>query len=986
MASNDTVNNGVNQLDQTISTASDINSSDIQNAAEAITNAVSSLGDGLKLTTKSEKKESLNEENNKKEENLKEQLDGLRIFAPELADMVDMLLEINVNSENFFNKNSKKAGGSKKSKEPKAVGFKTDARESRELDGLVNLADIAGTGFSIVGNILSDLYTLFDTVLQGVAAGQIAQALVQSTAPVTTSNIQEEKEEQSQQQSQGILANFFQGLAGPLESVAGSMLMLSIAVSILSTIQINEQLMGTMIFLQAFMLTTFAILNRIKLTQQQNPDLIDTEGTKEGSILNIIREFALMVATTAGTLLLCASLVDTIKENWQNMLLGLVMIFGVAFVTLIALDATALIMSRLLGQEAPITQTVKDFALLVLTISIVTILCSVLEPVITDGLRVASIILTETLGIFLFLGIMMSAVSQSVSAEQLTQFSNIIKNTTILIGILAVMTVILGVIPTDIITQGLIAVTLITALVDVMFVMLDNAIGKMEGISVEALTQLRNILIVSTVLIGLLGVLTVVLGLMPTEVIVQGLIAITLISAIPIVLIEVMAKVGQKSAQMVQALLGVAIAGVITLAVTGVAYLIVNAFSKFEMSQVLTAMLAVTLTTALLIGVGAAAVVLGAYAIPLAYATPFALAGIGLTSVLALAIAGVAYLLATILQPEVAQNAIVAAGAITLTATALVVVGSASIALAALSVPLALTSRFAINAINILSNFLIVFANTMVVTLNIITTSLSGIDLTGLENAIQVIVQTTMGLVLLSTTLLAFNSIAALLVLQISLATVELGLIDVGLLALILKYRSMAFILTRMPQDNLSLEPLTNAIEELNSFSEVINNFTAPSATKMIQMGLVMNFATNFAKRLGSIGDDNTITRITNLANNLSTLAQNATSLSSLASSIREVAEATKELNSIQGQTSKISIESVTGGMSKFSDLLKGISKPKEESNTENLTENLNQVISLLQTIADNSTDTNTSLQSIADEQATVVRRGDSNSIQSTFM
>lgn len=323
-----------------------------------------------------------------------------------------------------------------------------------------------------------------------------------------------------------------------------------------------------------------------------------------------------------------------------------------------------------------------------------------------------------------------------------------------------------------------------------------------------------------------------------------------------------------------------------------------------------------------------------------------------------------------------------------LTSTALVIVGASSIALAAMSPILALTSRFAIAALRILSTFLISFASIMVVTLNIITTSLSGINLEGLTTAIQVIVQTTQGLVLLSTALLAFNGIAALLVLQVLFANAELSLINIGLLALILNYRAMAFVLTRMPEESLDLEPLTSAVEELNSFSEVINNFVAPSATKMIQMALVMNFATNFAKRLGNIGDDNTVTRITNLANSLSTLAQNATSLTSLASSIREVAEATKELNSVQGKTSKISIESITGGMSKFSDLLKGISRPKEEKDDNGVSENLNQVISLLQTIADNSTNTTSSLQTIADEQSTLARRGDSTSasVQSTFM
>lgn len=979
MADNKVVNNGVSKINENINKAASSTSQNLNEISDTLTNIAQDLGDGLKLTAKESAKDK-KIQIDLDEEKLKEQIDGLNVFAPDIAEILNNLLFINtsildsINSQ-VENKNVEKPE-EENTLESKASNINTDSKDVKDLAGLTNLADITGTGFSILGNILKDLYTLFDTVLKGVAEGQLAQVLVNVAAPVTTDTIQAQAEESNKEQTKGVLAGFFQGISGPLESVAAGLLMISVAAAILQTIQLDSNLIGTIIILDTFMITTFAVLNRIKNTQQQNPDLIDTEGTKEGSVLNIIQNFAIMVGLTAGSLLLCAILADTIVENWQGILISLAIIFGTALVTLTALNATALLIKNLTKNDSPIVTSVNEFAKLILTISIVTVLCALLEPIIMRGLEVAAIILTETLATFLILGGMLALVGESVSKEQLEAFSGILRTTTILIGLLAAMTIILGIIPTEIIVQGLISVTLLVGLVDSIFFMLSRSLQKLENISADRLQQLFNILTVTTVLIGLLSVMTIVLGLLDTNVIIQGIAAVILISAIPLIMIEVMSRITENSDKMAQALVGVGLASILTIAVTGLAWLIITMLGGFETSQVLNTMLAIGLTTLLIFAVGAAGIGLAALASVLGVSVLPALAAIGIASVISIAIAGLAILLTNILDPTTAQNAIVAAGAITLTSIALVTVGSATILLAALAIPLTISVGFAITSINLIRRVLEAFIN-LIVDLGPLTALLASADLTTFGAMIESISNTMIGLTGLNAVLTLFNLVALPLVVNVGLASASLIAINFGLRLFINQYNTLSnILLNSTATEDLNLENLSQNIRALAGLSEVINTFTAPTVQGILAVNFAMNFAINFAKKIQQVGNDETINRVVNLANSLANLASNANGLAELATSIKAVADATKELNEAQ-TNNKISVEALTGQVANQANMMQRIERIPQEKETDNSQENAERIISLLQNMTDEMQVMSASMRDMSQNQSTMLKRGD---------
>lgn len=978
MADNKVVNNGVSKINENIGKAASSTSQNLNEISDTLTNIAQDLGDGLKLTTKEAAKDK-KVQIDLDAEKIKEQIDGLTVFAPDIAEILNNLLYINTSILNNITaqaENNSVGVVEENNLESKASNINTDSKDVKDLAGLTNLADITGTGFSILGNILKDLYTLFNTVLSGIAEGQLAQVLVNVAAPVTTDNVQAQAEENNKEQTKGVLAGFFQGISGPLESVAAGFLMISVAAAILQTIQLDSNLVGTIILLDTFMITTFAVLNRIKIMQQNNPDLIDTEGNKEGSILNIIQSFAIMVGLTAGSLLLCATITDTIVENWQGILIGLAIIFGTALISLVALNATALLIQSFVKEDAPIVTSVNDFAKLILTISVVTILCALLEPIIMRGLQVAAIILGETLVTFLVLGSMMTSVGESMNKEQLEAFSDILRTTTILIGLLAAMTIILGIIPTEIIVQGLVSVTLLVGLVDSLFFMISRSLQKLENISEDKLQQLMNTLTVTTVLIGILSVMTIVLGLLDTNVVVQGIAAVALISAIPLILMEAMARVAENSDKMIEAMIGVTLATVLSVAVAGLAWLIITMLGNFETSQILNTMLAVGLTTVLILAVGATGVLLAGLASVLGVSVLPALASIGIAAAISVAVAGLAVLLTNILDPTTAQNAIIAASAVTLTAVALVTVGSATILLAALAIPLTISVGFAITSIGLIRRVLEAFIG-LIIDLGPLTALLASVDLTTFGTMLESISNTMLGLTSLNVVLTLFNLVALPLVVNIGLASASLIAINFGLRLFINQYNTLSNILLNSTvTENLNLENLSQNISALAGLSEVINNFTAPTLPGILAVNFAMNFAINFAKKIQQVGNEETVNRVVNLANSLANLASNANGLAELATSIKAVADATKELNEVQNNN-KISVETLTGQVANQANMMQRIERVPQEREEDHSQENADRIISLLQNMTDEIQVMSASMKDMSQNQSTILRRND---------
>lgn len=945
MAKDSTVNNAANKVSQSINTASNNVNAEVQDLGNEIAGAINDLGEGLKLTVKKADNDKKKEDNEPDYAKLKSELEGLRVFIPEMADVVDFLIAINTKFETFTNKQTEASSSkSEEDTEEKEASFDTSSKDVSSLSGLTSIVDIAGTGFSIVGNLLHDLTDLFANILSGVTSDDLKGVLVANNLTATA----EEKSKDSQkgeasESSKGVLTEFFTKLAGPLESIAGGMMLLAVAMTILNAIQIDSQLLGTVIILQAFMLTTFGMVALVSAAYQSVAQYFDDpEGKQKGSITSIAKEFAQMVMLTAATFAVCAIVTTMLKTNWENTLTGLVLIFGTAMVTMVALSVVASIISDLVGEESQISKTIRAFSTLVFMIAGLAIFCQLLYPIILEGLQHAVLILGTAMLTMLSLTAIISGIQ--VTAEQITAFTNLMKTVTILIGIMALFVVILGIIPSSIITQGLIAVTAITLLVDSLLFMLTKSIKEAEKISTESLNALMGILITTTVMVGILGVLVLVLGSMDTAALVQGLLAVTLVAAIPIVLLKVMSKIGQNAGQLPQALLGVAIAGLLTVAVAGVAWVIISMLQQFTPTMVLTTILAVSLTTVLLIGVGAAGTALAAMSIPLMYAFPFAMLGIAETGVMAVAIAGVATLLGSVLNQERAARAIAAAAAIMLTTTALITVAAGVLTLSVLAVPLVFASGLALIAVKVLSKFLIGFTEAMTLTISLITESFGSLDIGALENATEAISATISELATLSTALLTFNIISWTLVAQVGLATFALFILDIAMIQFATSYRTLSLIMASLPTESLQMESLVATIESLNNVSQAINAFVLPNPAKMIGLAFTLNFVLGFAARLGLVASDRNIGRVTALSNSLSELAQNANGLRDLAGAIQAVSDATKDLNDLSIK-SNVSIEAISGQLTNNATEIQKLQKPAESKENPKLDQVLEQIV-----------------------------------------
>lgn len=962
MADNSDIVEGLNGLDQTISTASDINSYDVNQLGERIEGAIEELGAGIKLTAKENAKDQEKKPSPYAErlQAIQAELEGLRNLSPELADVAETLIAINTELITSSEKSEERFTKDKEEKE-KDAEIKTDIKQASDLSGMTNLAAITGTGLALVGNLLTDignqLAELKLSILEKAAGNSPEkQALIATENKITGATAEKESKEEGD--SKGKLASFFQGLAGPLESVAGSMLILAIAVGILGLVEFDAGLVKTVSLLMGFMLFTFTALAIISIGYEKVQKYFDVEGTEQGSIVNIIKQFALMVAITAGTIIFSGIMVNIVKDMWPDVLMGLAIVFGIAFVTLAGLTVLAIAMNQLLGagdiSNNPILQFVNAFTKMIATITILALVCFFLHDIILQGMQYASEILISTTLLMVGLGAVLAIMAKTGVTNQLVeQFKGLMTTTTVLIGILALLTIVLGIIPQSIITQGLINVGLIVGLTVAIIGMLAISIAALQKVDEGKIWALMGVLIVTTAMIAIISILVIVLAQQDPAAMLLALGAMVIIAAIPIVLIKLMAKIGKNASQLPNALLGVAMAALITVAVSAVAWLIIKMLGSFTPAQVLVTVLAITAVSVLMVAMGVFTVLMGAIwgAIingPQAALIPLAFIGVALAGALAIAVAGVAMLLAAILTPEVAQAAMLAAGAIMLTAAALVSVGAATLALAAMAIPLVVSSPLALIAITVIGKALQVLALVITGPILLASTMLQSIDPKIVKSAIIALIGIVATFVTFSAAMIAFTVIAVGLVLSLTTVNLLMPLIATGVITLTLSVLSMYTILNLLPagQDKSKFDGLKATIKDLNTFSKEVNKFVVPSLTKMLAVTVATNFVKKFVKSINDLGNTEAIARVNGLANSLSALANNASGMRDLAQAINEVSKATVELSEIN-TTSQISVEALSGQSLSQTEMLEHI-QAKETQQMPDNTKQFDEMLKVL--------------------------------------
>lgn len=951
MADNSEIVEGLSGLDQTVSTASDINSYDMNQLGERIEGAIEELGAGIKLTAKEQAKDQEKKPSTYAErlQKIQAELEGLRNLSPELADVAETLIAINTELITSSEKTEERAAKEKEEKE-KDAEIKTDIKQSSDLAGMTNLAAITGTGLALVGNMLADIDNKLADIRLGVLNKVVGnsperQALVATENKVTGAAAEKESKEKGD--SKGKLAAFFQGLAGPLESVAGSMLILSVAIGILGLVEFDAGLVKTVSLLMGFMLFTFTALAAISIGYEKARKYFDVEGKEQGSITNIIKQFAMMVAITAGTIIFSGIMVNIIKGMWPDVLMGLLVVFGVAFITLAGLTVLAIAMEDFLGggdsSNSPIVQFVNAFAKMVAIVAILAIVCFFLHDIILQGMQYAFEILISTTLLMAGLGLVMIAMSKSgVTALMIEQFKSLMITTVVLIGVLALLTIVLGIIPQSIITQGLINVGLIVGMTLAIIGMLAISIKALQKVEEDKIWALMGVLIVTTAMIAIIAILVIVLAQQDPAAILLALGVMMVIAAIPIVLIKLMTKIGQSSSQLPQALLGTTVAALITVAVAAVAWLIISMLGSFTPAQVLVTVLAIAAISVLMVAMGGFTILMGAMwgaiiAGPQAALIPLAFVGVALAGLLAIAVAGFATLLASTLTPDVAQAAIIAAGAIMLTATALVVVGAAALTLAAMAMPLVFSSPMALIALTVIGGLLSAISLVITGPIAIASAMLQNVDPEIIKSAVTALGGIVRAFVTLSAVIIAFAVVATTLVLGLSAVSLLMPVIATGVITITISILTMYAVLNLLPtgQDKSKFEGLKASIKDLNDFSKELNKFVAPSLTKMLAVNVAMNFAKRFVKGIQDLGNTEAIARVNGLANSLSELANNASGMRDLAQAINEVSKATVELSEVNA-TSQISVEALSGQAVNQTEMLEHIQAKEPQQMPDN--------------------------------------------------
>lgn len=944
----------IEKINQTVSTASDISSSDINEATNEITEAISGLGKGLTLNSKKKT-------NKPSEKDIKAELNGLQVFSPEMGEIANLLIGANTNLETIKNNNNSEKEENNEDSNEKDIEINTDSLEPKDLANLTNLSAITGTGLAIVGNILNQLKDI---------SSQILSSISQSLG----TNVEETKQEEKTENSKGILAGFFQGISGPLESIAGSILMLSIAMTVLSTINLSSELIGTIVVLQVFMLTTFAMISDISNAYQSSgaKENMDPESKNENSIVNIVKNFAALMAITTGTFILIGVMITFLQNNWPQTILGLVVVFSVTLGILVSLTSISNIMKPMVDKEkSPLADFIKGFVVLIGAIVILSLICYALYPIISQGMLYAGMILGVTLVMILGLASILNTV-QGVDGNQIKQFQSLINSITALVITISILTIILGIMPASIIAQGMITVGLLMGITSLLIYMVSNSLQKILSIDDTQIQKFTNLIIATTVLIGILGIMVVVLGSIPTTSIIQGMITISSLMVIPFILLKTLPKLVQNEVQLLQAMQGFVVAGMLVTGISALAFLVIGLLGSFNTEQVLASMIAITIMTGLVLVVSFAIIGLAALSSGIAPSIGPALVSLTSASIFIVAMVGLMVLIQTILETVDADVILTQISSITLMSISILTIGGIIILLGGMAIPLAIASILALTSVKIITNFV----SDMVIEINKLSvsiTSLQNMDVTFISTGIQTISSIVSDLNNMAATMLQFAGIGITLTITLATSVATLLIINrlmPSFVISLLELRMQLNVFNSMSSEEMNFEVLNTSINQLNNFSQSVNNFTAPSLTKMIAVSAAAKFANSLSKQISKISSEDNIDKITNLSTSLSQLASNASSLQGLANSLRDVAAATKELNELKNSRGTTNIEDITGETFNVKQSINNLSNTniKNENDNNKLNQTLNKLNESIQDMLETNKDIKRAVLSISEE------------------
>lgn len=808
--------------------------------------------------------------------------------------------------------------------------------ETRELEGLPNLGSLVGSGFSLLANTFKDLQ---QSMLNSFS--ELTKILLESQAP-----IQQEAPENEEIKTQSSLRTFLESMAGPLETVASSILVLTVAVTALSLLPISTELIAKMAVISLTLGALFVGLREISRTAEENRELINPEN--ENSVTARVQELAVTLALVSATFVGMVVMVNFLKDNVSSLLIGFGLTTGLLLVTMGTLKLLAVTMDSnkdLVGEKSPIVEFVKGFAMLIGTIAITTAISGFLWEQMLTGIA-------PTLLIVGFASIMLRSVIDMAdqiegegAGEKIESVSKVIKQFTILIGTISLLTIVLGIIPMDIILQGLVTFGVMVVLTDFMITSIFKAADELDGAE-DKIDQLSRFMVTVSIFLALETAIVLVLGSMPLGVLIQGFASITLMF-LSIYALNKLVSGLKVSPQAIVAMIALT---AFTLMVGATATLIAGMFNLIPggAGAVMQSALALIVTTAAFAIIGLATVGLAALATVLGVAFLPAMAAIGIISIASLAVAATAAAIVIgwkaleIKAEEV--NAI--ALALINTSLAFVTMGLSVITLAALAIPLGLSIKGALISVSILQSFAVSVVESLKDIGKIEVGELDTTPIKKIDEMLKTLATSSVSLV--ASSLVLVTVLAGLVglskILSLELASVAISLASVGF-----SLRMLSLI--EPPEDLENLTKLVESLHSVNEAIEALDDIKTIPPLKRLAITSTLDFLSKLPEKMKFKSSETLATeQLREFASAVKELSDAGSGLEGLANHLNDVLKATADLQKDSAINIKSSAESISKMSTKFENFgsIKLDRESVELKNASKIEEKLTDLIELL--------------------------------------
>lgn len=786
-----------------------------------------------------------------------------------------------------------------------------------DLGASVNMPTLVANGYSLLFNALT---TMTASLLDALAPLSQIAMLNNEALTVADQEHQLNQQKAASEEAKGgpnVLSQYLTQLAGPLNSIASGLMLMSLSVVALSLIPglAANAFVGVVAF-AGLMIMTFAALYEIVDVWNMYGGTFDpaAEG-QPGSIMFIVKSFAITVGLMLGTFLLTMITINILKANIDLIFGGLIVTAGIMFGSMWLLNLLAKQNEGEFKENAAFPSLIKDFAMLVGIVTGVMLICAFAWPYILQGSLVAVAILGLAALMLWGLSTLMKETMEKLNADQLNAFKNILITVTVLIGVIAILAIVLGFIPQPVLIQGMIAVGLIILLIDSMFLALGHLMNKLQDVPAEQLNTLMGILITLTVLVAIMGGLVYILGSMPLADLVQGMVAVALLIAIPIIAMELLSNIDIDE----KVFITLIEIGIMVLLIGVVAAIVATVFSMVPggANAVLISSISILITAAAFVALAYAAPMLATAATTLMSPGPFfgmpnfvgALIGLGLVSVLAIAIAGVALVITYIFLavPGGPQAVMQSAIGLFFTALAFAVIAPMSVLLAAMFIPLFFCVALSIGSLGLLVVFAraIAWAATELSTFTVdpamldpakeamITFGKMVQDLTPIVRQLAII--------MIPFTLFMYVVARTTLVSVVSLAMFDFALWLIAAL--------------KVPTDQFkeTINGMKDCLITMQGMTDALRNYVGLPIWRWWGVLWDLDYMAAAARRLSRIGAAGDASNIEALANSLEKLSNTANGLSEVAQAMRDVASAASELNNIRDINIAHSVQTLAG-------------------------------------------------------------------------